>query len=329
MGKLVEGTWRDVWYETKGSGGHFVRASSGFRNWITPDGQPGPTGEGGYLPEKGRYHLYVSLACPWAHRTLIVRKLKGLEEFVSISVVNSLMQEDGWTFRDGVGVISDSINESEFLHQVYVKADPSYTGRVTVPVLWDKKTRSIVSNESSEIIRMFGSAFDEVGANPGDYYPEHLRSEIDEVNERVYETLNNGVYRCGFATTQEAYEESFDKLFATMDWLEERLSHQRYLAGDMLTEADWRLFTTLVRFDAVYFGHFKTNKKRLVDYPNLWALTRELYQWPGVAETVDMDHIKNHYYQSHTTINPTQIVPSGPALDFLEPHRRGEVHQPR
>ncbi len=327
MGTLVEGKWHDVWYETKKSGGRFVRGDAGFRNWITKDGSAGPTGDAGFLPEKGRYHLYVSLACPWAHRALIFRKLKGLEDFVSVSVVNYLMQADGWTFHDGEGVIADPIHKSSFLHEVYVKSDPTYTGRVTVPLLWDKKTGRIVSNESSEIIRMFGSAFDGVGASEGDYYPEPLRAEIDIVNARVYATLNNGVYRCGFATTQEAYEEAFQELFETMDWLEEILSRKRYLVGNQVTEADWRLFTTLVRFDAVYFGHFKTNERRLVDYPNLWALTRELYQWPGVAETVDMHHIKNHYYQSHTTINPTQIVPHGPALDFQQPHGRGEMRQ--
>ncbi len=325
MGKLVDGKWHDVWYETKNTGGHFVRQDAGFRNWITHDGSPGPSGEGGFAPEKGRYHLYVSLACPWAHRTLIFRKLKSLEEFVSISVVNFLMGADGWTFEDGVGVVADSLHGSQYLHQVYVKSDPNYTGRVTVPVLWDKKKNCIVSNESSEIIRMFNSAFDDVGAAEGDYYPEPLRGIIDEVNNRVYGTLNNGVYRCGFATTQDAYEDAFDKLFATMDWLEDRLSKQRYLAGGQVTEADWRLFTTLVRFDAVYVSHFKTNKKRLVDYANLWAYTRELYQWPGVAGTVDMHHIKQHYYRSHTTINPTRVVPKGPDIDFDEPHHRDQL----
>lgn len=323
MGKLVEGTWHDVWYDTKSSGGKFVRADAGFRNWITKDGSPGPTGKGGFTPEKGRYHLYVSLACPWAHRTLIFRELKGLQEFVDVSVVHFLMGKDGWTFDEGEGVTRDALHGSDFLHQVYVKADANYTGRVTVPVLWDKTTGTIVSNESSEIIRMFNSAFDEVGAAAGDFYPEATRDAIDEINERVYGTLNNGVYRCGFATTQDAYEGAFDELFATMDWLEELLATNRYLAGDAITEADWRLFTTLVRFDPVYFGHFKTNKKRLVDYPNLWAYTRELYQWPGVAQTVNMHHIKHHYYRSHDTINPTRIVPKGPAIDFEAAHGRG------
>ncbi len=323
MGKLVNGTWHDVWYETKKSGGRFVRPDAGFRNWITGDGSPGPTGEGGFAPQKGRYHLYVSLACPWAHRTLIFRKLKGLEEFVSVSVVNFLMGASGWTFEDGVGVIPDPLFDSDFLHQVYVKSDPDYTGRVTVPVLWDKEGGRIINNESSEIIRMFNSAFDSVGAAAGDSYPPRLRAEIDRVNDRVYQTLNNGVYRCGFATTQSAYSEALEALFDTMDWLEQVLSSQPYLAGSQITEADWRLFTTLVRFDAVYVGHFKTNKKRLVDYPNLWAYTRELYQRPGIAATVDMHHIKHHYYRSHESINPTRIVPTGPVIDFDEPHGRG------
>tara|TARA_R110002073_G_scaffold303128_1_gene471130 strand:- start:87391 stop:88365 length:975 start_codon:yes stop_codon:yes gene_type:complete len=323
MGKLVEGSWHDIWYDTKSSGGKFVRADAGFRNWITKDGSPGPTGKGGFSPEKGRYHLYVSLACPWAHRTLIFRELKGLQEFVDVSVVHFLMGKDGWTFDEGEGVTRDALHGSDFLHQVYVKADANYTGRVTVPVLWDKKTGTIVSNESSEIIRMFNSAFDEVGAAAGDFYPEAAREAIDEINERVYGTLNNGVYRCGFATAQDAYEDAFDELFATMDWLEELLATNRYLAGDAISEADWRLFTTLVRFDPVYFGHFKTNKKRLVDYPNLWAYTRELYQWPGVAQTVNMLHIKHHYYRSHETINPTGVVPKGPAIDFEAAHGRG------
>ncbi len=328
MGKLIEGKWHDVWYETKKSGGHFVRPDAGFRNWVTSDGRDvrdgsaGPDGEGGFLPEKGRYHLYVSLACPWAHRTLIFRKLKGLEDFVSVSVVHYLMFEKGWTFAEGQGVVPDPIFSSDYLYEVYVKSSANYTGRVTVPILWDKQKNCIVNNESSEIIRMFNSAFDNAGAAEGDYYPERLRDRIDEINERVYDTLNNGVYRCGFATTQGAYEDAFDKLFATMDWLEEILTTKRYLTGAQITEADWRLFTTLVRFDAVYVGHFKTNKKRLVDYPNLWAYTRELYQQPGIAETVDMHHIKHHYYRSHESINPTRVVPKGPEVNFDEPHGR-------
>ena len=321
MGKLVEGVWRDVWYDTKSTGGKFVRANSKFRNWITPDGNNPPNGKG-FAAEAGRYHLYVSYACPWAHRTLIFRKLKGLEDMVGVSVVNHFMGKDGWTFHEGDGVIPDPVMHAEFLHQVYTGAEPKFSGRVTVPVLWDKKTKTIVSNESSEIIRMFNSAFDHLGATPGDYYPEALRDEIDEVNERVYHTLNNGVYKCGFATTQEAYEEALIALFDTLDWLEERLSTKRYLAGEQITEADWRLFTTLVRFDPVYVGHFKTNLRRVVDYSNLWAYTRELYQVPGVKGTVNMHHIKHHYYGSHETINPTRIVPMGPLIDFDEPHGR-------
>jgi putative glutathione S-transferase len=278
---------------------------------------------GGFAAEAGRYHLYVSLACPWAHRTLIARKLKGLENMISVSVVNHYMGSEGWTFDAAPSELSDPVNNARFLYEVYTKADPHYTGRVTVPVLWDKTQSTIVSNESSEIIRMFNSAFDGLGAKKGDYYPSALRTEIDEVNARVYDTLNNGVYKCGFATTQEAYADAFEALFDTMDWLEERLSTRRYLVGDVITEADWRLFTTLVRFDSVYVGHFKTNKRRLADYKHLWAYARELYQVPGVAETVDMHHIKQHYFVSHTSINPHGVVPIGPEIDFGEPHRRG------
>lgn len=323
MGKLIDGKWHDVWYDTKQTKGAFKRKDAAFRNWVTQDGEAGPSGIGGFAAERDRYHLYVSLACPWAHRTLIFRKLKGLEDIISVSVVNHFMGAQGWSFLAGDDIVSDDVNGTSYLHEVYAKADSSYTGRVTVPVLWDKSTSTIVSNESSEIIRMFNSAFDDVGAREGDAYPASRRDEIDEVNARIYETLNNGVYRCGFATTQEAYAEAFVALFETMDWLEERLSKTRYLVGETLTEADWRLFTTLVRFDSVYVGHFKTNKRRLVDYPNLWAFTRELYQVPGVAETVNMHHIKTHYYASHTTINPSQVVPLGPVVDFDEPHGRG------
>ena len=321
MGKLINGTWHDVWYDTKTTGGKFVRTDAKFRNWITPNGENAPSGQA-FPAEAGRYHLYVSYACPWAHRTLIFRKLKGLEETIDISVVHHFMGSGGWTFHEGDGVILDPIHGAEFLHEVYTAADPTFTGRVTVPVLWDKKTHTIVSNESSEIIRMFNSAFDDLGATPGDYYPEAMREEIERVNDRVYHTLNNGVYKSGFATTQEAYEEAFVALFDTLDWLEERLSKQRYLVGERVTEADWRLFTTLVRFDAVYVGHFKTNLRRIVDYPNLWAYTRELYQVPGVKDTVNMHHIKHHYHGSHETINPTRIVPLGPAIDFDAPHGR-------
>lgn len=324
MGKLVDGTWKDVWYDTKSTGGKFVRNDARFRNWITKDGDNAPSGEA-FPAEVGRYHLYVSYACPWAHRTMIFRKLKGLEDAIGLSVVHHFMGRQGWSFDDADGVIPDPNLGARHLHEVYTAANPRFTGRVTVPVLWDKKTGTIVSNESSEIIRMLNSAFDGLGALPGDYYPEARRVEIDQVNERVYRTVNNGVYRCGFATTQVAYEEAFGELFDTLDWLEARLSKQRYLVGDSITEADWRLFTTLVRFDSVYVSHFKTNLRRIVDYPNLWGFTRELYQVPGVKETVDMHHIKHHYFGSHETINPTRIVPVGPELDFEGPHGRDGV----
>jgi glutathionyl-hydroquinone reductase len=323
MGLLIDGVWRDQWYDTKSSGGRFVRQDSAFRNWITPDGRPGPSGEGGFRAEPGRYHLYVSLACPWASRTLILRKLERLEDAVGVSVVHWHMGENGWEFRDGPGATGDQLHRSRHLHEIYTRAKPDYTGRVTVPVLWDKERGTIVSNESAEIARMLNSAFDDAGADGPDFYPEGLRAEIERINAKVYDNVNNGVYKAGFATSQEAYEEAILALFATLDELEERLATQRYLVGDRLTEADWRLFTTLVRFDPIYVGHFKCNLKRLVDYPNLWAYTRELYQVPGVAETVSFQHIKNHYYGSHRTINPTGIVPLGPELDFNEPHGRG------
>lgn len=323
MGLLVDGVWQDQWYDTNSTGGRFVRKASQFRNWITPDGSPGLTGKGGFKAEPGRYHLYVSYACPWAHRTLIFRSLKGLEEMISLSVVHWFMGEHGWTFQPGEGVISDSISNAQYLHEIYTQVDRNYTGRVTVPILWDKHNQTIVNNESSEIIRIFNSAFDEIGAKPGDYYPKDLRDEIDSLNERIYDTVNNGVYKSGFATTQEAYEEAVKPLFATLDFLEERLSNHRYLTGTQVTEADWRLFTTLVRFDPVYVGHFKCNIRRLVDYPNLFGYVRDLYQTPGVAETVNFSHIKQHYYQSHKTINPTGIVPIGPEIDLSKPHGRG------
>jgi putative glutathione S-transferase len=323
MGQLIDGKWHDVWYDTKTTGGAFKRANASFRSWVTADGSAGPSGDAGFTATAGRYHLYVSLACPWAHRTLVFRALKGLDEMISVSVVHHYMGSEGWTFEPGDGVVADAVNDATRMHQVYTAADPTFTGRVTVPVLWDKATSTIVSNESSEIIRMLNSAFDGVGATPGDFYPEALRAEIDAVNERVYNDVNNGVYKCGFATSQPAYESAFVALFDAMDWLEERLAGQRYLVGDTLTEADWRLWTTLMRFDAVYVGHFKTNKRRLVDYPNLWAFTRELYQVRGVAETVNMVHIKHHYYGSHPTVNPSGVVPLGPALDFDAPHGRG------
>lgn len=322
MGLLIDGKWHDQWYDTSRSGGRFVRTEAQFRNWVTADGSPGPSGEGGFAAEPGRYHLYVSLACPWAHRTLIFRKLKGLERLIGVSVVHWHMAEAGWTFAPGPAATGDGLFRSRFLHEIYTRANPGYSGRVTVPVLWDKQRGTIVSNESSEIIRMLNGAFDRIGAAPGDYYPSRLRTLIDEINERVYRTVNNGVYRSGFATTQEAYEEAVTELFGTLDWLEDRLSRQRYLAGDRLTEADWRLFTTLIRFDPVYHGHFKCNLRQLQSYPSLWAHTRELYQIPGIAETVDFWHIKAHYYQSHKTINPTGIVPKGPALDLRQPHGR-------
>ncbi|MFQ6537428.1 MULTISPECIES: glutathione S-transferase family protein [Aphanothece] len=316
MGLLIDGVWHDRWYDTSSTGGRFVRSASQFRHWVTPDGRPGPSGEGGFRAEPHRYHLYISHACPWAHRTAIFRSIKGLAPIVSLSVVHWFMGDQGWTFHPGEGVVPDPIHKAEFLHTIYTSADPHYSGRVTVPVLWDKSTGRIVNNESSEIIRMFNSAFEALGTAPGDYYPEDLWEEIDQLNAWIYETVNNGVYRCGFATTQEAYEEALRPLFATLDALEERLAEQPYLLGHRLTEADWRLFTTLVRFDPVYVGHFKCNLRRLVDYPNLWRYVRELYHVPGVAETVNMEHIKGHYYASHTMINPSGVVPAGPLIDF-------------
>ena len=317
MGMLVDGQWKDVWYDTSSTKGRFVRQQSAFRDWITADGSSG------FPAEKGRYHLYVSYACPWAHRTLILRALKGLEDHISVSVVNPLMLEHGWTFEPGDGVVPDPIGGAEYLHQVYTHAQPDYTGRVTVPVLWDRQTGTIVNNESSEIIRMLNSAFNGIGATALDFYPEELASEIDGINDFVYPNINNGVYRSGFATTQEAYEEAVTSLFDALDSVEERLGGQRYLVGDRITEADWRLFTTLLRFDPVYVGHFKCNLRRIEDYPNLWGFTRELYQVPGVSDTVNMDHIKRHYYASHATINPTGVVPLGPDIDFTVPHGRG------
>ncbi|HEB56785.1 MAG TPA: glutathione S-transferase family protein [Gammaproteobacteria bacterium] len=312
--------------------GEFIRWKSGFRNWITRDGAPGSTGEGGFKAEPGRYHLYVSYACPWAHRTLIYRALKGLQDIISVSIVHPLMPEESWVFGDYPGASADKVNGCKTLWQVYQIAAPEFDGMVTVPVLWDKKRRTIVNNESSEIIRMFNSVFDEWGRADVDFYPAGLRDEIDAINKTVYDNINNGVYRAGFAKTQVAYESAYDNLFATLDKIEQRLSQQRYLIGDNITEADWRLFPTLLRFDPVYVGHFKCNKKRIVDYPDLWAYTRELYQYPGVAQTVNMDHIKFHYYGSHRTINPTGIVPKGPEIDFNLAHERnltkkGDKHE--
>ncbi len=328
MGVLINGVWHDRWYDTRAAGGAFVRSESQFRNWITPDGRPGPSGEGGFAAEPGRYHLYVSLACPWAHRTLIFRKLKQLEDVVGVSVVDAVMRSEGWTFGEEGERTRDGLNGATRLHQIYTRAEPTYTGRVTVPVLWDRARGTIVNNESAEIIRMFNRAFDHLdrrGERTPDFSPEELRLEIDRVNAFVYDNVNNGVYKAGFATTQTAYNSAVVALFAVLDELEQRLSRQRYLVGARLTEADWRLFTTLVRFDAVYHGHFKCNLRRLVDYPNLSNYARELYQVPGVAQTVDFDHIKRHYYTSHTTINPTGIVPKGPMVDFTQPHDRGRL----
>jgi putative glutathione S-transferase len=321
MGLLVNGKWQEQDPE-RSKDGHFERKDSSFRDWVTPDGRPGPTGQDGFRATAGRYHLYVSLACPWAHRALIVRALKGLEDIVPISVTHWLMAEQGWTFQAGEGVIPDTLYNSRYLHELYSRADERYSGRATVPILWDQHTQTIVNNEPSDIIRMLGSAFDQAGARPGDFYPQALREEIDAINARVYDTINNGVYKCGFATSQSAYEAAAGPLFDTLDWLEDRLSRSRFLCGDKLTEADIRLFTTLVRFDAVYHGHFKCNVRRIVDYRNLWAYTRDIFQLPGVAATVDLGHIKRHYYMSHRHINPTGIVPSGPAIDFEAPPDR-------
>ncbi|MBT54327.1 MAG: glutathione-dependent reductase [Mameliella sp.] len=323
MGQLVDGIWHDGWYDTKKSGGKFVRSDSVSRNWITADGSAGPSGDGGFKAEPDRYHLYVSYACPWAHRALIFRKLKGLEDLITVSVVHPDMLGDGWTFdQDRDGATGDTLYGLPFLRDVYVKANPKATTRVTVPILWDKHRETIVSNESAEIIRMFNSAFDGLTGNTDDYWPKDLRDAIDPVNARIYDTLNNGVYKSGFATSQEAYDAAVHPLFDTLDWLEERLSLSRYLMGDRVTEADWRLFTTLIRFDMVYHGHFKCNRARIVDYPNLWAYTRELYQWPGVAETVNFAHITRHYHYSQDTVNPHRIVPVGPDLDLDAPHGR-------
>jgi putative glutathione S-transferase len=327
MGLLVEGVWHDKWYDTSKTGGRFQRSKSQFRDFVTKDGTPAEGRERGFKAEPGRYHLYVSLACPWAHRTLIFRKLKKLEDVISVSVVHHFMGENGWTFLKEDGATGDDLYGFDFLHQIYTKADPAYSGRVTVPVLWDKKTETIVSNESAEIIRMLNDAFDAWGDATLDLYPEELRNEIDSINTLVYDNINNGVYKAGFATTQEAYEEAFKALFKALDDVEERLSRQRYLAGNRLTEADWRLFTTLVRFDPVYVGHFKCNLRRIADYPQLSNYLRELYQVPGVAETVDMLHIKAHYYGSHGTINPTGVVPLGPELDLTAPHNRDRLEQ--
>ena len=327
MGLLVDGVWRDHWYDTSATGGAFVRKAAQFRNWITPDGAPGPSGTGGFAAESGRYHLYVSLACPWAHRALIFRALKGLNDHISVSAVHPDMLGDGWTFEtDASGAATgDRLYGLPLMRDIYTKADPQITTRVTVPVLWDTQRSTIVSNESSEIIRMFNTAFDGLTGNTLDFWPKAQRASIEAVNARIYDTLNNGVYKSGFATTQTAYDAAVRPLFDTLDWLEARLSTHRYVMGDAITEADWRLFTTLIRFDKVYHGHFKCNLRRIVDYPNLWAYTRALYQWPGVAETVNMDHIVRHYYYSHDSINPYRIVPITPDVDLNAPHGRDSL----
>ncbi len=322
MGLLINGKWRDQWYDTESTGGRFEREESKFRNWITADGRAGPTGEPGFEAEPGRYHLYVSYACPWSHRTLIFRSLKKLENHISLSVTHWHMGDHGWTFAEANATIADPVLDADYLYQIYKAADANYTGSASVPVLWDKQKNTIVSNESADIVRMFNSAFDAIGAADGDYYPMELREEIDALNKRIYETVNNGVYKAGFATTQQAYEEAVDPLFESLDWLDRRLARQRFLTGDKVTEADWRLFPTLVRFDPVYFGHFKCNKRRIVDYPNLWPYLCDLYQHRRIANTVRLDHIKPHYYVSHKTINPTGIVPVGPEVDFEEVQNR-------
>jgi putative glutathione S-transferase len=324
MGLLVDGVWKDQWYDTKSSGGKFERSAAKFRNWVTSGGSAGPSGDGGFKAESRRYHLYVSYACPWAHRALIFRALKGLEDHISISAVHPDMLGEGWEFAtDFPGAMGDTLFDYPYARDIYTRADPAFSGRVTVPILWDKTNETIVSNESSEIIRMFNSAFDAITGNTTDYWPEHLRDDIETVNSRVYDTVNNGVYKCGFATTQSAYDDAVHPLFESLDWIEGILADTRYLVGDTLTEADWRLFTTLVRFDNVYHLHFKCNRKRITDFPNLWAYTRELYQLPGVADTVRMDHIVRHYHYSHDTINPNRIIPINPDIDFNAPHGRG------
>jgi len=323
MGLLVDGVWQEQQHSERTTAGRFMRPTTRFRNWVTEDGSPGPSGEGGFAAARDRYHLYVALACPWAHRTVILRTLKGLEQVVSMSVVEPLYGPRGWQFGDDPGSTPDTVNGARELAEIYLLADPRYTGRVSVPVLWDKERRTIVNNESAEIIRMLNSAFGRFTNVTTDYYPQALRAEIDRINDLVYGSVNNGVYRAGFATTQAAYDEAFAALFSTLDQIEERLSRQRYLAGAVITEADWRLFTTLIRFDAVYYSHFKCNLRRIIDYPNLANYLRDLYQVPGIAATVNMDHIKTHYYGSQRHVNPRGIIPRGPLLDFTAPHDRG------
>jgi len=325
MGQLVDGVWHDVWYDTEKSGGAFERSTSSFRNWITADGSPGPSGIGGFKAESGRYHLYVSYACPWAHRTMIFRQIKELADHISFDVVHPDMLSDGWTFAtDDAGATGDRQFGLPFVRDIYLRADPNINGRVTVPILWDKQQNTIVSNESSEIIRMFNSAFNGLTGNDLDFYPPALQADIEPINGRIYDTFNNGVYRCGFSTTQAAYNAAVVPLFETLDWLEDHLASNRYLMGHQLTEADWRLFPTLARFDSVYHLHFKCNQKRIIDYPNLWAYTRELYQYDGISDTVNMQHTIRHYHYSHDTINPNRIIPINPILDWHLPHGRGD-----
>lgn len=308
MGLLVDGVWHDEWYNTEDNDGKFIREDAQFRDWISKDGK--------FQPEAGRYHLYVCLACPWASRCLMMRKLKGLEEIISLSVVSPVMLEHGWTFKDGPGVIADPIIDADYMHEIYTHVDPTYSGRVTVPVLYDKKTDTIVNNESSDIIRMMNTAFDEIGATPGDYYPANLRDEIDDINDYVYDHVNNGVYKAGFATEQQVYEKEAQNVDDALAKLNDRLEHQDYLVGDQLTEADIRLFTTLIRFEHIYFGHFKCNLHHLTEYPHLWEYTKRIYNYENLADTVDFEHIQTHYYKSHTMINPNQIIPAGPDLDL-------------
>ena len=326
MGLLINGEWHDQWYNTEKSGGDFQREDAQLRHWVTADGSAGPSGDSGFKAESGRYHLYVSLACPWAHRTLIFRQLKQLQDHISVSVVSPDMLQQGWSFDRQQGSSGDPLYQLDYLHQLYTRNKADYSGRVTVPVLWDKHSQRIVSNESAEIIRMFNSAFNELTGDTQDFYPQPLQADIDTINQQIYQDVNNGVYRCGFATSQAAYEQAYQRLFSTLDELEARLSRQRYLCGDQLSEADWRLFTTLIRFDAVYHGHFKCNRQRLEDYLHLSGYVRELFQWPGIADTVDFGHIKRHYYFSHDTINPTRIVPLGPDIDYRSPHLRDTGH---
>lgn len=323
MGLLIDGHWSDD-DNIRSEEGKFIRPESSFRNWVTSDGGPGPTGELGFAAEAGRYHLYITHNCPWAYRTAMFRRVKGLEDIISISIGGASFKDQGWTFNEEPGALPDAVNNIYYLHELYTKADPKYTGRVTVPVLWDKKSETIVNNESSEIIRMFNSAFDKITDNKLDFYPESLRNQIDEINAIVYKNINNGVYRAGFATTQNAYEEAYNNLFKTLDELEDRLGERRYLTGEKLTEADWRLFSTLIRFDVVYYTHFKCNKRHIFDYPNLWNFTLELYQYPGISSLTNFDHIKRGYYGLMPKINPSKIVAKGPDIDFNQPHDRGK-----